>query len=153
MSSKSPTTRREQRPPTGTTTRVIIWTLAICFMVGVTGLAFGAVIAFTMYGFGSKLFAPRAQQAAHVPMPDLPAPPKLEEVADGPAPAALDGETRLKVTRATAYLRVIRTAGLIQEGTGFFAAEPGLVITSAHVVGMGASGCSAPANVEVTLNS
>ncbi len=35
----------------------------------------------------------------------------------------------------------------------FFAAEPGLVLTNAHVVGMGAAGCSSPVKVDVVVNN
>lgn len=142
----------EQRAPVSTSIRPIIWSLALCVGIGVVGLALGVVAALNIDRFTSKPITPKAHQAAHAELPPLPPPPKIDEPPDGPAPPDIDAEARRKVIRATAYLKVTRAAGLIQEGTGFFAAEPGLVITSAHVVGMGASGCSAPANVEVVLN-
>src|SRR5207302_1489264 len=104
----------------------------------------------TWPGIGIKRLAPGAPIAG---AEALPPPPKIEDIPDGPLPLEADDETRRKVMRATAYLKVTRIGNLEQEGSGFFGAEPGLVITNAHVVGMGSAGCAAPANVEVVVHS
>src|SRR5262249_24935582 len=70
-----------------------------------------------------------------------------------PAPPQIDAETRRKVIRATAHIRTTRVGNVTEEGSGFFAAEPGLVFTNAHVVGMGAAGCHEPVRVDVIVNS
>jgi S1-C subfamily serine protease len=54
---------------------------------------------------------------------------------------------------ATAYLRVTMPNGQVSEGSGFFAFEPGIVITNAHVLGMLPSSSQPPRDVEVVVNS
>ncbi len=112
--------------------------------------AFAIALNVDWYALNPK---PLGQQAAHAEAPPLPPPPKLEELPAEPAPANLDAKDRSRGMGATVYLKVTRAANVVQEGSGFFAAEPGLVITSAHVVGMGASGCSSPSKVEVVVHS
>jgi S1-C subfamily serine protease len=70
-----------------------------------------------------------------------------------PMPADMAPETVQKVKRATTYLRVERPDGRIGTGSGFFALEPGIVMTNAHVVGMLDAREPAPKNVDVVINS
>ena len=78
---------------------------------------------------------------------------KQVEAPTGPAPAAIDPQVTGKVKKATAYLRVRFGNGLQATGSGFFAAEKGLVFTNAHVLGMLNPASSLPTNVEVIVNS
>jgi tetratricopeptide (TPR) repeat protein len=75
------------------------------------------------------------------------------EVPPGPAPAAIDKDTAGKVKRATVYLRVRLANGNTVEGSGFFAVQPGLVLTNAHVLGMLSPGSPMPAEVRVVVHS
>src|SRR5262249_3717354 len=75
------------------------------------------------------------------------------EVPPGPAPAVIDKDTARKVKQATAYLRVRLANGNTVEGSGFFAAQPGLVLTNAHVLGMLSPGSPTPAEVRVVVHS
>jgi S1-C subfamily serine protease/Tfp pilus assembly protein PilF len=69
------------------------------------------------------------------------------------APAAIAAETTRKVRQATAFLRVRLANGTTVEGSGFFADQPGLVFTNAHVLGMKSPGSAAPARVDVVVHS
>jgi len=71
----------------------------------------------------------------------------------GPAPAVIDKDTAYKVGQTTAYLRVRLANGNTVEGSGFFAVQPGLVLTNAHVLGMLNLGSSMPAEVRVVVHS
>jgi S1-C subfamily serine protease len=75
------------------------------------------------------------------------------EIPPGPAPAVIDKDTARKVKQATAYLRVRQSNGSTVEGSGFFAPQPGLVFTNAHVLGMLHPGSSLPAEVRVVVHS
>jgi S1-C subfamily serine protease len=70
----------------------------------------------------------------------------------GPVPAEMAADVVQKVKQSTAYLRVRRTGGDVAEGSGFFALEPGIVITNAHVVGMMRGG-GPPRGVDVVIHS
>ncbi len=74
-------------------------------------------------------------------------------IPSGPAPAVIDKDTARKVTQATAYLRVRLANGTTVEGSGFFAIQPGLVFTNAHVLGMLSPGSPLPAEVRVVVHS
>ena len=65
----------------------------------------------------------------------------------------MDGATVGKVKKATAYLRVTMGNGQVAQGSGFFAAEPGLVFTNAHVVGMLGNASGLPNKIEVVVHS
>src|SRR5207244_7148264 len=75
------------------------------------------------------------------------------EVPAGPLPPQLSADAMQKVKKATAYLRVTLPGGGVAEGTGFFAGEPGLVFTHAHVLGMLNAKSPPPAKVEVVAHS
>jgi tetratricopeptide (TPR) repeat protein/S1-C subfamily serine protease len=75
------------------------------------------------------------------------------ELPPGPAPADIDKETRRLVKQATAYLRVRLADDKTVEGSGFFAFQPGLVLTNAHVLGMLSPGSPVPAEVRVVVHS
>ncbi len=77
-----------------------------------------------------------------------PAPPTI-----GAAPAVITAETTHKVKRATVCLRVRLANGQLSEGSGFFAAQRGLVLTNAHVLGMRAAGTSLPTKVDIVVHS
>jgi S1-C subfamily serine protease len=70
-----------------------------------------------------------------------------------PPPDQIDPETLAKVKQATVYLRVTMPNGQAAEGSGFFAVEPGVVITNAHVLGMLQAQSRPPANVDVVVHS
>lgn len=61
--------------------------------------------------------------------------------------------TLQKVKRATVYLQVKTPGGAVYEGTGFFADEPGLIVTNAHVLGMLEPNSRRPLQVDVVVNS
>jgi S1-C subfamily serine protease len=71
-------------------------------------------------------------------------------LADAPR---LDKDTLAKVKEATAYLQVRLPDGTISQGSGFFAVEPGLVLTNAHVLGMLEAGSRPPRQIVVVINS
>lgn len=68
-------------------------------------------------------------------------------------PAAITPDAVKSVKRATVYLRVTGVAGQVGEGSGFFAVEPSVVVTNAHVLGMLAASAKPPAKIEVTIHS
>src|SRR5262249_30349698 len=74
-------------------------------------------------------------------------------VPPGPAPAVIDKDTAGKAKRATVYLRVRLANGNTVEGWGFFAVQPGLVLTNAHVLAMLSPGSPMPAEVRVVVHS
>ncbi len=118
------------------------------------GIVFVAVPGAALFWFIDwNSLRPTAQPPQAQAEAPLPPPPQLDEVPDGPAPREMAAETRTRVLRATAMLKVTRAGNLLQQGSGFFAAEPGLVITNAHVVGMASSGCSTPKTIDVILNA
>jgi tetratricopeptide (TPR) repeat protein len=71
----------------------------------------------------------------------------------GPTTAVIDKDTVQKVKNATAQVRVRLINGTTIEGSGFFAAEPDLVLTNAHVLGMLSPGSPMPAEVRVVVGS
>ena len=58
-----------------------------------------------------------------------------------------------KVKDATVYFRVTLSDGRVLQGSGFFADEPGLIITNAHVIQMLDPESRKPAKIEATINS
>jgi predicted Zn finger-like uncharacterized protein len=65
----------------------------------------------------------------------------------------LDPKVLSKVKRATVYIRVTMANGGVASGSGFFTAEPGLVVTNAHVLNMLDPGNPPPKKVEVVYQS
>jgi hypothetical protein len=57
------------------------------------------------------------------------------------------------VKRSTVYLRVDLPNGGVSQGTGFFALDPGIVMTNAHVIGMLGGASQPPRSVTVVANS
>ena len=80
-------------------------------------------------------------------------PAKVVEVPAGPVPTFIAPDTTRRVKKATAYLRVTLANGQEAQGSGFFAAEPGLVFTNAHVLGMLSPASQMPTGVAVVVNS
>jgi S1-C subfamily serine protease len=83
-------------------------------------------------------------------------PPPAAEDAGPPRPAAnnagqLAPEVLRKIKASTVYLRV-RSGRGESEGSGFFAIEPGFVITNAHVVGMLMRNAPEPQSIQVVRN-
>ena len=58
-----------------------------------------------------------------------------------------------KIKRATVYLRVKLPTGEVQEGSGFFVADPGTIVTNAHVLGMLEPNSRQPLQIEVVVNA
>jgi S1-C subfamily serine protease len=73
--------------------------------------------------------------------------------ARGPLPPTIQPDTVRKVKHSTVYLKVTLGNGPTAEGSGFFAIQPGIIVTNAHVVGMLQAGAELPKNVEVVVNS
>jgi S1-C subfamily serine protease len=73
--------------------------------------------------------------------------PKLIKNATG----QLTPEVLRKIKRSTVYIRTKMEEGEA-EGSGFFGAEPGVVITNAHVVGMLVPGSPEPKSLRVVRN-
>jgi S1-C subfamily serine protease len=69
------------------------------------------------------------------------------------ANALLTPEALERVKKATVHLRVMLSDGRPAHGSGFFAIEPGLILTNAHVVGMLHKEAFPPRAVEATLAS
>jgi S1-C subfamily serine protease len=93
--------------------------------------------------------APRGPDLLVLPK-DKPAEPVKELPAgDGSLPP----EILERVKSATAYLRVTWPDGRSATGSGFFAIEPGLVLTNAHVLDMLETDRKAPGDIEVVLYS
>jgi S1-C subfamily serine protease len=84
-------------------------------------------------------------------VPPVPVAPPAAAVAD--LPARLGANDIPRVKKATAFLRVTAFDGEKMTGSGFFAIEPGLVFTNAHVVDMLAPDSQAPKSIEIVLNS
>jgi hypothetical protein len=68
-------------------------------------------------------------------------------------PASIAPESVKKVKKATAYLKVVAGDGETAEGSGFFAMEPGIVLTNAHVVGMLGKTSKPPRSIDVVIGS
>jgi predicted Zn finger-like uncharacterized protein len=68
-------------------------------------------------------------------------------------PATLSGEDLIRVKKATVQLRAELPVGGVSQGTGFFAVDPGIIITNAHVLGMLSADSLPPKNVKVIVNS
>ncbi|MBL8793351.1 MAG: trypsin-like peptidase domain-containing protein [Planctomycetia bacterium] len=101
---------------------------------------------------------PMANTAPNQTLPTEKAPP--QPIAKDPPvenPGTGDGsltpQVRERVKRATVYLRVTLQNNSAAQGSGFFAVEPGIVLTNAHVLGMLVGQTRKPQKVEVVLNS
>jgi S1-C subfamily serine protease len=96
----------------------------------------------------------QAKKPAKAKEETKPAPePIVDANAGKPLPAQMPEDILKRVKAATVHLRVTRQGGGVSEGSGFFAIQPGIVITNAHVLGMLHAGSRAPIDVQVTLNS
>ncbi len=94
------------------------------------------------------------QPAPRQPDPIVNAPPREPPPnADVPLPDKIADATIQNVKRSTAYLHVTMRGGGKAEGTGFFAIEPGIVVTNAHVIGMLSANSPTPDSVDVVVNS
>ena len=83
------------------------------------------------------------------PKPD----PKPDPDAAKPLPPQMDLDVVQRVKQATVYLRVTSPSGQVAEGSGFFAVEPGIVFTNAHVLGMLQTSSRPPKQVDVVVHS
>ncbi len=79
--------------------------------------------------------------------------PAVDPSAGKPLPDIMAQDTVAKVKQATVYLRVTMPGGQIAEGSGFFAVEPGIIVTNAHVLGMLSASSKAPTQVDVVQDS
>src|SRR5207249_3398931 len=87
------------------------------------------------------------------PESDISPPQSPADAAKDPLPADIQPGSVQKVKRSTVYVRVERADGQTAEGSGFFALEPGIVVTNAHVVGMLAPRSRPPKHVDVVVHS
>lgn len=165
--------RRKKADQDGPSTGLLVGVLAGCVVLT---LVFGGVaIAFWSSGetkpgpdVGARprvKMPPAPPSAAPPPKPPEAKPPKAKppkakpevkpEVVSPPAapPATLSAADLGRVKKATVHLKVNLPGGGVSQGTGFFAVEPGVIITNAHVLGMLTPDSLAPAAVTVTLNS
>ncbi len=69
------------------------------------------------------------------------------------APVPIDAAAGDKVKQSTVYLEVTMPNGASASGSGFFAVEPGIVITNAQVLGMLQAQSKPPTKVNVVINS
>ncbi len=78
-------------------------------------------------------------------------------VLGGTGPAPADDQIKLdvlkQVKQATVRLRVTLADGTQVQGSGFFGAGPGLILTNAHVLGMLRPESRKPRKVEIVVNS
>ncbi len=80
-------------------------------------------------------------------------PPKKQLEPANPLPNQIDPADVKRVKQATVYLRVTMPGGQIAEGSGFFVAQPGIIVTNAHVLGMLSSSSRPPNQVDVVVHS
>jgi hypothetical protein len=71
----------------------------------------------------------------------------------GAAPPTIQPESVKRVKKATVQLKVKLSDGSSAEGSGFFATEPGIVLTNAHVLGMLRANAKPPQKIEVVAQS
>jgi S1-C subfamily serine protease len=101
---------------------------------------------------------PMANQSTEKGSPNEKTPPQptakeLPSDPPGTGDGSLTPQVRERVKRATVYLRVTMQNNSTAQGSGFFAVEPGIVLTNAHVLGMLVGQTRKPLKVEVILNS
>lgn len=72
---------------------------------------------------------------------------------DDKLPAEIPPEFVPRVKEATVYLKVTMPNNSVATGSGFFALEPGIVVTNAHVLGMLKPKSQPPKNIEVVVNA
>jgi predicted Zn finger-like uncharacterized protein len=118
-------------------------------------LLVGGVMVAVFSGRSSTPAPPNAppfagQQFAANPNPGGNPPPKQEEPKALPGDLGPDALQRVK--ESTVYLRVDMPSGGAAEGTGFFAVEPGVIITNAHVLGMLTPDSLPPKSVTVKVH-
>jgi S1-C subfamily serine protease len=99
-----------------------------------------------------KPATPTPQPASVTPQPATP-PPQPVAPPPGPVPTQMDGATIAKVKKATTFLRVTAGDGVKMQGSGFFAIEPGIVFTNAHVIDMLSPDSPKPRQIDVVLSS
>src|SRR5262249_44416552 len=73
--------------------------------------------------------------------------------AERPAPPELSPETLARVKKAVVLVRVTRTGGVSDDGSGFLASDTGVVVTSASLLGMRDTLALPPQRAEVVFNS
>jgi S1-C subfamily serine protease len=79
--------------------------------------------------------------------------PDAQDAEPPPTNTSLQSTVLDKVKKATVLVRVKLKSGREGSGSGFFAIEPGTLLTNAHVVGMLHADAAPPEKVEVVLNS
>ena len=77
----------------------------------------------------------------------------LGRTGTAPADDQIKVDVLKKVKQATVRLRVTLADGTQVEGSGFFGAGPGLILTNAHVLGMLRPESRKPRKVEIFINS
>ena len=82
-----------------------------------------------------------------------PVPQQAAQIPDGAAPPTIQPDSVKRVKKATVQLKVKMSDGGAAEGSGFFAIEPGVVLTNAHVVGMLRASAKPPLKIEVVAHS
>lgn len=122
---------------------------AALLMVGVLGVAVYALSGRTKTAVTEVVAAPPAEAPKPVVAPTVaPAPPVKQA-----EPQAVNAADAIKnVIASTVYIRVHsgRTLGM---GSGFFAGDPGYIVTNSHVLGFGPETLRIPNKVEVVVRS
>jgi S1-C subfamily serine protease len=85
--------------------------------------------------------------------PDAEPPPPKKKRKKYNTESKITTETLDRVKRSTVYIRVVDGRGEGGTGSGFFAYEPGIVLTNAHVVGMMEADSPPPRRIDIILNS
>lgn len=135
----------------------IVGGVAAAFLFLCTG---GAGALYLLLRPSGKKAEPASVAVATPSTSDAKTPPADETVAKkkrkkytSETPTRLAPENLQKVKRSTVYIRVVDGNGEAGTGSGFFAYEPGIVLTNAHVVGMMEADSKPPRRIDVILNS
>lgn len=157
---------RDRRPkrPARRNKAMLPWILA--GVGGVTALVV-AMVVIVLANKSEPAKTPLAGLANHKPLPKPVAnPDPVNVVAPAPeapiqqalipkgeVPREIDPGSIRRVKKATVFLRVRINNGKEFQGSGFFAAEKGLVFTNAHVIGMLNAANALPTKVEIITDS
>jgi len=151
--------RRRSSPPPATDNKKLLIGLG----AGVAALLLIVVFGGVIYAVSRKTstdvataptepFKTVPTTAAAAAPPTVFVPPGAAKPAEQPAAAGNPADAIQSVKSSTVYIRVIsgRTLGM---GSGFFAGDPGYIVTNSHVIGFGPDTLRIPQKVEVVVHS